>query len=86
VVLAAPPDIESFTSASEERTHVAFGAGHAWSLRVRVLSVRPRGERLEITCVGEADEVHAADWTASPTLVAATGGSFSSLGIGRRVL
>ena len=32
-----------------------------WGLRARVLAVRPRGEQIEITAVGEDMRVHEAD-------------------------
>ena len=54
-------DLEPYTGADEERTHFAFGPGEAWGLRARVLAVRPRGEQVEITAVGEDDRVHQAD-------------------------
>ena len=54
-------DLEPYTGTEEERTHFAFGAGEAWGLRARVLAVRPRGEQVEITAVGEDARVHEAD-------------------------
>ncbi len=53
-----------YTGADEERTHFAFGAGEEWGLRARVLAVRPRGEQVEITAVGEDARVHEADGAA----------------------
>ena len=61
VVLSEDPDPVPYTGADEERTHFAFGAGEAWGLRARVLAVRPRGEQVEITAVGEDARVHEAD-------------------------
>ena len=61
VVLNEDLDIEPYTGAEEERTHFAFGPGEAWGLRARVLAVRPRGEQVEITAVGEDVRVHEAD-------------------------
>ncbi len=61
VVLDDDLDLEPYTGADEERTHFAFGAGEAWGLRARVLAVRPRGEQVEITAVGEDARVHTAD-------------------------
>ncbi len=61
VVLSEDPDPEPYTGAEEERTHFAFGAGEAWGLRARVMAVRPRGEQVEITAVGEDVRVHGAD-------------------------
>jgi hypothetical protein len=53
-----PLDIEPYTGGEAERTHYAFGPSDAWSLFARVLAIRPRGERVEIACVGEHDAVH----------------------------
>ncbi len=61
VVLSEDLDLEPYTGAEEERTHFAFGAGEAWGLRARVMAVRPRGEQVEITAVGEDARVHTAD-------------------------
>ena len=61
IVLSEHLDLEPYTGADEERTHFAFGPGEAWGLRARVLAVRPRGEQVEITAVGEDDRVHQAD-------------------------
>ena len=61
VVLSEDLEFDLYTGADEERTHFAFGAGEAWGLRARVLAVRPRGEQVEITAVGEDDRVHEAD-------------------------
>ena len=64
VVLSEDLEFDLYTGADEERTHFAFGAGEAWGLRARVLAVRPRGEQVEITAVGEDARVHEADRTA----------------------
>ena len=64
MVLSEDPDLEPYTGAEEERTHFAFGAGETWGLRARVLAVRPRGEQVEITAVGEDTRVHEADQAA----------------------
>ena len=61
VVLSEDPDPVLYTGADEERTHFAFGPGEAWGLRARVMAVRPRGEQVEITAVGEDARVHEAD-------------------------
>ena len=61
VVLSEDLDLEPYTGAEEERTHFAFGPGEAWGLRARVMAVRPRGEQVEITAVGEDARVHEAD-------------------------
>ncbi len=64
VQLAEDPGFTPYTGTSEERTHFAFGAGEAWGLKARVLAVRPRGEQIEIACVGEHEAVHTADLAA----------------------
>ncbi len=64
VVLNEDLDFTPYTGADEERTHFAFGPGEAWGLRARVLAVRPRGEQVEITAVGEDVRVHEADQAA----------------------
>ena len=64
VVLTEDLDLAPYTGTEEERTHFAFGEGEAWGLRARVLAVRPRGEQVEITTVGEDMRVHEADGTA----------------------
>ena len=64
VVLSEDPDPVPYTGADEERTHFAFGPGEAWGLRARVMAVRPRGEQVEITAVGEDARVHTADQAA----------------------
>ena len=61
VVLSDDLDLEPYTGADEERTHFAFGPGETWGLRARVMAVRPRGEQVEITAVGEDARVHEAD-------------------------
>ncbi len=61
VLLSEDPDPVPYTGADEERTHFAFGPGEAWGLRGRVMAVRPRGEQVEITAVGEDARVHEAD-------------------------
>ena len=61
VLLDEDLDLEPYTGADEERTHFAFGPGEAWGLRARVMAVRPRGEQVEITAVGEDVRVHEAD-------------------------
>ena len=61
VVLSEDLDLEPYTGADEERTHFACGPGEEWGLRGRVLAVRPRGEKVEITAVGEDARVHEAD-------------------------
>ena len=64
VLLNEDLDLEPYTGADEERTHFAFGAGEGWGLRARMMAVRPRGEQVEITAVGEDARVHEADQAA----------------------
>ena len=61
VLLSEDTDPVPYTGADEERTHFAFGPGEAWGLRGRVMAVRPRGEQVEITAVGEDARVHETD-------------------------
>ncbi len=60
-LLTAAPDIVIETGTNGERTHYAFGQTDDWGLQARVISVRPRGEQVEITCVAEHPAVHTAD-------------------------
>ena len=64
VVLSDDLDFEPYTGADEERSHFAFGPGETWGLRTWVLVVRPRGEKVEITAVGEDVRVHETDQAA----------------------
>ena len=66
VLLDENLDLEPYTGTEEERTHFAFGPGEEWGLRARVMAVRPRGEQVEITAVGEDghSHVHEADQAA----------------------
>lgn len=57
-------DFVPYTGTAEERSHFAFGPGAAWSAKARVIAVRPRGEQVEITAVGEDVRVHEADLAA----------------------
>ena len=57
-------DYVPYTGTAEERSHFAFGPGEAWSAKARVIAVRPRGEQVEITAVGEDVRVHEADLAA----------------------
>ncbi|HCS70032.1 MAG: host specificity factor TipJ family phage tail protein [Gammaproteobacteria bacterium] len=57
-------DFVPYTGTAEERSHFAFGPGEAWSAKARVIAVRPRGELVEITAVGEDVRVHEADLAA----------------------
>ena len=58
VVLSEDPSITPYTGTAEERTHFAFGVGEDWALGARVISVRPRGDLVEITAVGKDSRVH----------------------------
>ncbi|MBF0187066.1 MAG: phage tail protein [Magnetococcales bacterium] len=55
VIMTDTMDMESSIGVSEERTFFAFGVSESWSQFARVLSVRPRGERVEIGAVGDED-------------------------------
>ncbi|MBF0590435.1 MAG: phage tail protein, partial [Magnetococcales bacterium] len=52
--LKMPP----YTGTSAERSYYAFGVAEVWGEMARVLSVRPRGEQVEIAAVLEGDAVH----------------------------
>lgn len=59
-----PLSFVPYTGTGEERSHFAFGPGETWSAKARVIAVRPRGEQVEITAVGEDARVHEADLAA----------------------
>jgi hypothetical protein len=61
VILKTLPGFELQVSADRERTHFAFGVGQSWSQLARVMSVKPRAEQVELTCVAENALVHTAD-------------------------
>jgi hypothetical protein len=56
-------DFVPYTDNEAERTHFAFGAGETWAVLARVMSVRPRGDEIEINAVIEHEAVHQADQT-----------------------
>jgi hypothetical protein len=58
VVHEAAPDIAIYTGTSKERTHFAFGVADKWSCLAKVLSIKPRGEQVEITAVAEDVRVY----------------------------
>ena len=60
-ILKTLPGFEPQVSADRERTHFAFGVGQSWSQLARVMSVKPRAEQVELTCVAENALVHTAD-------------------------
>ncbi|MBV5297976.1 MAG: phage tail protein [Rhodoferax sp.] len=60
-VLALAPAHELQTGSAQERSHFAFGVGQTWAQLARVMSVRPRAEQIELTCVTEHPLVHTAD-------------------------
>jgi hypothetical protein len=62
-VLQLAPSIAIQTSGGEERTHFAFGVGQTWAQMARVMSVKPRADLVEVTCVAESTAVHTADQT-----------------------
>lgn len=62
VVLAEMPDYEPYTGSDYERTFYSFGWASTVYQLARVLSVRPRSmEQVEIECINEDNNVHAAD-------------------------
>jgi len=60
-ILKTLPGFEPQVSADRERTHFAFGVGQSWSQLARVMSVKPRAEQVELTCVAENALVHTAE-------------------------
>ena len=64
VLVLDPLGFVPYTGTAEERSHFAFGPGEAWSAKARVISVKPRGEQVEITAVGEDGRVHEAELAA----------------------
>jgi hypothetical protein len=62
-VLQQAPSIDIQTGGGEERTHFAFGVGQTWAQMARVMSVKPRADLVEVTCVAESPAVHTADQT-----------------------
>lgn len=62
-VLQQAPSIAIQTGGGEERTHFAFGVGQTWAQMARVMSVKPRADLVEVTCVAESAAVHTADQT-----------------------
>jgi hypothetical protein len=62
-VLQQVPSIAIQTGGGEERTHFAFGVGQTWAQMARVMSVKPRADLVEVTCVAESAAVHNADQT-----------------------
>lgn len=61
VLLQDEIDFIPFTGTTEERTHFSFGIAEKWATLARVLSVKPRSEQVEISCVIENNLVHSAD-------------------------
>ena len=62
-VLQQIPSVGPQTGGGEERTHFAFGVGQTWAQMARVMSVKPRADLVEVTCVAESASVHTADQT-----------------------
>lgn len=60
VILLEPLDMIPYIGLKAERTHYAFGAIDAWSVKARVLSIKPRSELMELTAVIDHDAVHRA--------------------------
>jgi hypothetical protein len=58
LVLMQPLDFVPYTGLKAERSHYAFGPTDAWSIKARVLAIKPRGELMEITAVIEHEAVH----------------------------
>lgn len=61
LILEQAPDFLMQVGALQERTYFAFGVGQAWAQLARVMSVKPRADLVELTCVTENALVHTAD-------------------------
>lgn len=51
-------NIEILTGTKAERTHFAFGTTDKWASLARVVGIRPRSDKVEITAVVENNKVH----------------------------
>lgn len=58
VQLSEPVNTEILTGADCERTHFAFGTANKWGVLARVIGIRPRSNKVEITAVVEDARVH----------------------------
>ena len=69
LVLAELPDITPYTGFDQERTHVVFGLGSAYSKDCRLISAKYAGDmKIELSLVTEDARVHTADGgTITPT-------------------
>ncbi len=61
VVFEGSPDVDIRVATDSERTHFAFGKADLWATLARVITIRPRGDQVEVTCVAENTLVHSAD-------------------------
>lgn len=62
VIVTQALDFTPYVGDSEERTHFAFGSSENWSIRARVLKIKPKNNgRVAIELVNEDDAVHIAD-------------------------
>lgn len=61
VVFEGSPDVDIRVATDSERTHFAFGKADLWATLARVITIRPRGDQVEVTCVPENSLVHSAD-------------------------
>lgn len=61
VVFEDPPGVDIRIATDSERTHFAFGRVDHWATLARVITIRPRGDQVEVTCVAENSLVHSAD-------------------------
>ena len=59
VVLQSTPSIEIETGTTAERTHFAFGTQDKWGTMARVIGIKPRSGKVEITAAVEDSRVHA---------------------------
>lgn len=61
VVFEDPSGVDIRIATDSERTHFAFGRADHWATLARVITIRPRGDQVEVTCVAENSLVHSAD-------------------------
>ena len=59
VILQEAPSIEIETGTTAERTHFAFGIQDKWGTLARVIGIKPRSGKVEITAAVEDARVHA---------------------------
>lgn len=71
LVLVTAPSFTPYTGGSEERTHIMFGPGQAYTQLARVLAAKPKSlTMVDIEAINEDSNVHTADsGVTTPSLV-----------------